>query len=63
MKDLKNKTEQELQGQLTEKREALRTFRFDISGSKTRNVKVGKGLRREIAQLLTEVQGRKIVKK
>lgn len=60
--DIKNKTGQELEGQLNEKREALRTFRFDISGSKTRNVKQGKRLRKEIARLLTEVNARRIQK-
>jgi ribosomal protein L29 len=62
-KEIKNKTDKELQNQLIEKREALRSFRFDISGSKTRNVKLGKGLRKQIAQMLTEVNSRTIAKK
>ncbi len=39
---------------LFEKREALRSFRFAVAGSKTRNTKEGKMLRREIARLLTQ---------
>ncbi len=53
----KNNTE-ELQHTLAEKREALRTFRFGGAGSRTRNVREGRTLRREIAQILTEVNAR-----
>lgn len=63
MKDIKNKTEQELQSKLSEKREELRSFRFDLSGSKTRNVRQGRGLRKEIARLLTETNLRKAAQK
>lgn len=44
---------------LNEKREALRKFRFGISGSKTRNVKEGKNVQKEIAQILTLLNARK----
>ncbi|HVS79536.1 MAG TPA: 50S ribosomal protein L29, partial [Candidatus Paceibacterota bacterium] len=60
---LKNKTEQELKGLITERREALRTFRFDIAGSKARNVKQGRAIRKEIAQILTELNARKTAAK
>lgn len=46
--------------ELSEKREALRAFRFGVSGSKTRNVKEGRTLRRGIAALLTELRARGI---
>jgi ribosomal protein L29 len=60
MKELKNKTEKDLAQELFEKRQALRTFRFDISGSKVKNVKQGKGLRKEIAQIMTELNSRSV---
>lgn len=53
MKELINKTEKELTQLLKDKREALRTFRFAMAGSKTKNLREGRGLRKEIAQILT----------
>lgn len=55
MKDLIKKTKVELENTLTEKREALRKFRFGISGSKIKNTKEGKNLRKEIARILTVI--------
>ncbi len=40
---------------LVEKREALRKFRFGEAGSKTKNVKEGKHIRKEIARILTVI--------
>ena len=42
-----------------EKREALRVFRFEMAGSKIKNVKIGKMLRKEIARIETELSFRK----
>ncbi|MDQ3014909.1 MAG: 50S ribosomal protein L29 [bacterium] len=56
MNEFKNKTEKDLKKILADKRKALQTFRFSISGSKTRNVKEGKGLKKSIAQILTELK-------
>ncbi|MDO8514289.1 MAG: 50S ribosomal protein L29 [bacterium] len=50
----------ELQKLVADKREALRTFRFQGEGSRTRNVREGRNLRREIAQILTEMRARQI---
>ena len=58
MLNLTEKTVPELENLLAEKREALRKFRFGIAGSKNRNVKEGKNLRKEIAQILTEIRKR-----
>ncbi len=53
MKELIKKTEQDLTKMLREKEESLRMFRFAISGSKTRNVREGRGLRKDIARIHT----------
>jgi len=53
MEDLKNKTEQELKQLLTTKQEALRVFRFAMSGGKTKNLKEGMNLKKEIARIMT----------
>ena len=58
-KEIKNKNKDELRKLLQEKREALRTFRFGIAGSKVRNVREGRGLRRDIARILTIINSNK----
>lgn len=44
---------------LSEKREAVRAFRFDVSGSAKKNVKVPGAARKEVARILTEISLRK----
>ena len=51
---------EELGKLVSDKREKLRSFRFEGAGSRTRNVREGRNLRREIARILTELQKRKI---
>ncbi len=60
MKDLKKKTEKDLQKMLQEKRKTLREFRFGSSGSKTKNVKEGSNTKKEIARILTELKQREL---
>ncbi len=49
------KTKEDLVKSLYEKRESLRAFRFGEAGSKTRNVKEGISLRKDIARIMTEL--------
>jgi ribosomal protein L29 len=58
MSEFKNKTEKELHENTREKRTALRTFRFNISGSKTKHVKEGMSIRKDIARILTELNSK-----
>ena len=39
---------------VSEKREELRALRFSIAGSKNRNVKLARTLRKEVARALTQ---------
>jgi len=55
--DLKNKSKTELTKLLTEKRVALKDFRFGVAGSKIRNMKEGMSLRKDIARILTKLNG------
>lgn len=55
MKDIAKKNKTELMNLLKEKREALRNFRFSVSGSSVRNIKEGSLLRKDIARILTLV--------
>ncbi len=56
MKELIKKTEKELVAMLKEKRQALQNFRFALAGSKTKNVKEGSALRKDIARILTALK-------
>ncbi len=58
MSELKTKNEKDLMKLLSEKKTALQSFRFNISGSKIKNVKEGRGLRKEVARIMTELNTR-----
>lgn len=58
MNKLVKKSDADLQKELKEKRSELQRFRFGMTGSKTRNVKRGRDLRKEVAQILTELSRR-----
>lgn len=55
---LKEKSEKDLARMLEEKRSELRSFRFGIAGSKTKNVRAGRALRKDAARLLTAIRSR-----
>jgi ribosomal protein L29 len=57
-KTLINHTLEELHKLVHDKREELRALRFSVAGSKNRNVKLGRTLRREVARALTELNSR-----
>lgn len=56
MKEIKNTSD--LAKMLSEKRESLRIFRFGAAGSKTKNVKEGKAIRKDIARIMTAMNAR-----
>lgn len=56
--DLKKKNMTDLMKLLKEKRGELQKFRFGIAGSKSRNVREGRNLQRDIARILTEIKAR-----
>ncbi len=55
MKEYKDTTAQDLAKLIAEKREGIRNFRFGSTGSKTKNVKLGMTLRKDIARIMTEL--------
>lgn len=61
--ELKTQSTENLLRTVAEKREALRVFRFGGAGSRVRNVREGRNVRREIAQILTEVKSRQTAEK
>jgi ribosomal protein L29 len=52
-----------LHKEIAEKREALRSFRFGSAGSRTRNVREGRNIRKDVARMLTEMKARTIASK
>jgi len=58
-KDISNKTVSDLAKMIMEKREALRVFRFGGAGAKQKNVKLGRGLRKDIARLETQITAKR----
>lgn len=63
MKDLRKKNTVELAKDLMEKTKTLNNIKFGISKTKTKNVKEGKNLKKEIAQILTLLNEMKSQKK
>jgi len=59
MKDLVKKSVKDLYKLLDEKKALLRGFRFDISGSKIKNVNQGSTLKKEIARILVVIKDKK----
>lgn len=53
MKDITTKTPADLQKMISDKREALRVFRFGAAGAKAKNVREGRAIRKDIARMLT----------
>ncbi len=56
LKDLRKNNKAELLKLVEEKRGALNKFKFDISGSKIKNNKIGRTVRKEIAQIFTVIK-------
>ncbi len=59
MKDLNKKTRAELYKILSDKHEEKRESRFAVSGSRQRNTKEARTLKKDIARVLTEINKRK----
>ena len=57
-KDITIKAPAELTKMLQEKRESLRAFRFGGAGAKTKNVREGRAIRKDIARILTAIRAK-----
>lgn len=53
--DFKNRNAQDLTDILKEKRNLLRDFRFRVARGRAKNTKEGRDLKKQIAQILTEI--------
>jgi len=55
LQDIKKMNINELKKKVAELREQIRSIHFKAEGSKSKNVKEEKAVRKEIAQMLTEI--------
>ena len=58
MKNFKDKKSEDLKEDIEKSREEMRLIRFGKSGSKTKNVKEMRGLKKAVARMLTELRAR-----
>lgn len=58
MKSIKEKKDSDLEKLLFENKKALRIFNFSFAGGKVKNTKEKRGMRKHIAQILTEINRR-----
>lgn len=56
--NIKTQSDKDLEKMVLEKRESLRDARFNISGSKVKNVRSERNTKRGIARILTELTAR-----
>lgn len=63
MSDITKKDSESLVVLANELRESLRSARFSVAGSRARDVKHGKAVRRDIARIETELSKRKLAPK
>ena len=56
--ELRKLSDKELAKLLEEMRSAVRQFRFDVTGSKVKNIKEGGNARRTVARIVTELGAR-----
>jgi ribosomal protein L29 len=53
-KEIRKMSDKEVEKALTEQRAEVKQFRFDITGSKAKNLKAGANAKKAVARLLTE---------
>ena len=63
MSDFTKQENTQIEKFVAEKRETLRVRRFGSAGSRSRNVREGRGIRKDIARALTELTARKNAEK
>ena len=58
MNEINKQSDKELEKLLFDKRAAIRQFRFDMSGSKAKNLKDGANTRKDVARIMTALSMR-----
>ncbi len=58
IKEIRKMSDKEIEKSLAEKRSEVKQVRFDITGSKSKNVKTGANAKKAVARMMTELQSR-----
>lgn len=58
IKEIRKMSDKEIEKSLVEKRAEVKQIRFDITGSKSKNVKAGADAKKAVARMLTELGAR-----
>lgn len=58
IKEIRKMSDKEIEKSLSEKRAEVKQVRFDITGSKSKNVKTGANAKKAVARMMTELQSR-----
>ncbi|KKU78164.1 MAG: hypothetical protein UY04_C0045G0006 [Parcubacteria group bacterium GW2011_GWA2_47_7] len=56
--EIRKLSDKEIDKEIAVKRAEVKQFRFDITGSKAKNLKAGSNSRKDVARLLTELHSR-----
>jgi ribosomal protein L29 len=56
--EIRKLSDKELEKLVEEKRAAVQQFRFDVTGSKVKNIKTGSNAKKDVARILTELASR-----
>ncbi len=56
--EIRKLSDKELEKLIEEKRAAVQQFRFDVTGSKVKNIKTGSNAKKDVARILTELASR-----
>lgn len=62
MNEIRKQSDKDLEKMLAEKRGEVRQFRFDVTGSKAKDIKAGANAKKTVARILTELNARKAAK-
>ncbi len=57
-KEINKKTDTDLKKELVERRKDLNDFRFDVAGTQSKDSKHQKGIKKDIARIMTELNKR-----
>lgn len=55
IKDIRKMSDKEIEKTLVEKRAEVKQFRFDITGSKSKDLKAGANAKKAVARMMTEL--------
>ena len=56
--EIRKMSDKEMEKALVEKQSEVKQFRFDVTGSRVKNLKAGSNAKKAVARIMTELQAR-----